>query len=83
MLDCSSSITGGCDHEACKAEANLSRKSVRLSLRDSFSLSGDSQNEDRVGQIGTTAWVIDGATDLLEVPILPGPSDATWFALTR
>lgn len=53
---------------------------MRLSLRDSFSLSGGSQNEDRVGQIGTTAWVIDGATDVLEVPLLPGPSDATWFA---
>lgn len=39
-------------------------------------------NDDRVGHRGNLAWVIDGATDVLEARILPGGSDAAWFAET-
>lgn len=53
---------------------------MRLSLRDIASDSGGDHNEDRVGQHGAAAWIIDGATDVLEARILPGPSDAAWFA---
>lgn len=37
-------------------------------------------NDDRIGQHGNLAWVIDGATDVLATRILPGGSDAAWFA---
>ncbi len=37
-------------------------------------------NEDRAGSCGETAWVIDGATDVLVQPLTPGPTDAAWFA---
>jgi hypothetical protein len=53
---------------------------VQFSLRDSISLASGSHNEDRFGQHGAAVWVIDGATDLLERPLLPGPSDAAWIA---
>jgi hypothetical protein len=53
---------------------------LRFSIRDSISVSGGAHNEDRLGQHGAVAWVIDGATDLLEDRLLPGASDAAWFA---
>jgi hypothetical protein len=53
---------------------------VRLSLCDSISISAGSHNDDRFGQHGAAAWVIDGSTDVLETRVLPGPSDAAWFA---
>ncbi len=53
---------------------------LRFSVRDSLSLASGSHNEDRLGHYGAAAWVIDGATDLLEQRLLPGPSDAAWFA---
>lgn len=53
---------------------------VRFSVRDCISVSGGGHNEDRFGQHGECAWVIDGATDLLEQRLLPGPSDAAWLA---
>lgn len=37
-------------------------------------------NADRTGQAGSLAWVIDGATDVLAAPLLPGGSDAAWYA---
>jgi Protein phosphatase 2C len=56
------------------------RQPVRFSLRDSISLASGRHNEDRFGHYGAAAWVVDGATDLLEGRLLPGPSDAAWFA---
>ena len=53
---------------------------MRFRLRDSISLASGSHNEDRFGQHNAAVWVIDGATDLLEKPLLPGPSDAAWIA---
>jgi protein phosphatase 2C-like protein len=37
-------------------------------------------NEDRAGQAGTLAWVIDGATSLTDAPALPARTDAEWLA---
>lgn len=37
-------------------------------------------NDDRAGQTGKFAWVIDGATDLVEMPLAGNTSDAEWFA---
>lgn len=53
---------------------------MRFSLTDSLSLAGSGHNEDRLGQHGAAAWIIDGATDLAEARLLPGESDAAWFA---
>lgn len=48
---------------------------------DSISLASDANNEDRFGhEGGVLAWVIDGATDVLEEPLLGAGSDAAWFA---
>ncbi|MEM8853970.1 MAG: hypothetical protein AAGD34_09750 [Pseudomonadota bacterium] len=40
----------------------------------------DRPNEDRCGQNGAFAWVIDGATGLGDTPLLSAPSDAAWLA---
>lgn len=53
---------------------------MRFSLIDAVSISGGHHNEDRSGVSGATAWVIDGATDVLEERLVPGPSDAAWLA---
>lgn len=37
-------------------------------------------NEDRAGARGGLAWIIDGATDVVEEPLTPGPTDAAWLA---
>lgn len=47
---------------------------------DRISLASDENNEDRFGHNSDLAWVIDGATDVLEEPLLEGGSDAAWFA---
>ena len=36
-------------------------------------------NEDAVGHLKRSAWVVDGATGLGETRYLPGPSDAAWL----
>ncbi len=41
---------------------------------------GGLQNEDRAGHRGNIAWMIDGATDVLEERLLPAASDAEWYA---
>lgn len=51
-----------------------------FSLRDSVCLASGDHNEDRIGHQAHAAWVIDGATDVLEQQLLPGPTDAAWFA---
>lgn len=47
-----------------------------------MSAASDSENEDRGGAVGAYAWVIDGATDVLESPLTPGVTDASWVAAT-
>lgn len=37
-------------------------------------------NEDCAGAHGGLAWVIDGATDVIDAPLTAAPSDAAWFA---
>jgi len=54
----------------------------RLSVCDAFSVSGGGVNDDVVGHVADTAWVIDGATDIGDVPLVDSRSDAAWFAAT-
>jgi hypothetical protein len=37
-------------------------------------------NEDRAGAVNALAWVIDGATDVVETPLTRALSDADWIA---
>jgi len=37
-------------------------------------------NEDRAGTAQDLAWVIDGATDVVETPLTSTLSDANWIA---
>jgi hypothetical protein len=53
---------------------------MKLEILDRATSPGGRVNEDRAGGAGRMAWVIDGATDVLETPILPADSDASWFA---
>lgn len=48
---------------------------------DSISLASGEANEDRYGHCGgLLAWVIDGATDVIETPLIGRGTDAAWFA---
>lgn len=60
--------------------ASSEREPVRLGLCEIASDFGGDHDEDRVGRHGAAARVIDGATDVLETRLLPGPSDAARFA---
>jgi len=53
-----------------------------LTLIETISLAGDrkKQNDDACGFDGTSAWVIDGATDLHDQPLSYEASDASWLA---
>jgi hypothetical protein len=53
-----------------------------MSIIDVVSLAGDAGNvnEDAWGTAERHAWIIDGATGL-GAKLLPGPSDAAWFAM--
>ncbi len=51
-----------------------------LDFVDSICISGGAVNADRVGATRNAAWVVDGATDLVDRQILPGDCDAAWFA---
>jgi hypothetical protein len=53
---------------------------LRFRVLDAISLPGGTVNDDRVGATGYLAWAIDGATDVLAEPLLPGGSDAAWIA---
>lgn len=46
------------------------------------SLPAGQVNEDRVGASGSLAWVIDGATDVVEAPLTTAQTDASWIAAT-
>ncbi len=52
----------------------------RLTPLDQISVASGAVNDDRVGAQGALAWAIDGATDVLVEPLLPGGSDAAWIA---
>ena len=50
-------------------------------LVDCISVGSGAANEDRIGAFRDLAWVVDGATDLLDEPLIASaPSDAYWFA---
>lgn len=53
---------------------------LRLRVLDEVSLPSGTVNDDRVGAAGPLAWAIDGATDVLAEPLMPGGSDAAWIA---
>lgn len=51
-----------------------------MRLRDMITTAGGGRaNEDRAGQRGNLAWVIDGATDLYEDAALPAERDVHWL----
>ena len=52
----------------------------RLKIIDQISIASGAVNDDRVGAAGTLAWAIDGATDVLAEPLMPGGSDAAGIA---
>jgi hypothetical protein len=53
-----------------------------LTFVEAISLAGDraKQNDDACGFAGARAWVLDGATDLDDKPLMGGASDAAWIA---
>lgn len=53
-----------------------------LTFVEAVSLAGDraKQNDDAFGFGGGRAWVLDGATDLHDAPLMGGASDASWIA---
>lgn len=53
---------------------------MQLRVLDVTSVPGSGANEDRAGYAENSAWVIDGATDVIDGPLTAGPSDAAWFA---
>lgn len=54
---------------------------MAFTVVDSISLASGEINEDRSGHHGgLLAWVIDGATDVLEQRLVGNGSDAAWFA---
>ena len=53
---------------------------MHIELLDMASRGSGPHNEDRAGSAGTLAWVIDGATDLVDAPLVGEHSDAAWLA---
>jgi serine/threonine protein phosphatase PrpC len=53
-----------------------------LTILDRISLPGrpDKPNEDAMGEGGSVAFVLDGATGLGDLPLMRGESDAAWVA---
>lgn len=49
---------------------------------DTATLAAGQINEDRAGAASSLAWVIDGATDVIDVPLTATHSDASWIAET-
>ena len=52
----------------------------RLCVAEASSVASGVVNDDVVGHIGNAAWVIDGATDIGEGPLVGEASDAAWLA---
>lgn len=55
---------------------------MTLRIIDYISLGAGAANEDRAGGRNALAWVIDGATDVVDTPLTAGGSDAAWLAQT-
>ena len=53
---------------------------MRLETIEFLSTTRGAVNEDRAGCAGAVAWVIDGATDVVDAPLAGEVSDASWFA---
>lgn len=55
---------------------------MTLTYVEAISLAGDraKQNDDAFGCADQRAWVLDGATDLDDKPLMGGASDASWIA---
>jgi len=52
-----------------------------LNIIEALSVPSGAVNDDCVGHKAALAWVIDGATDVVEEPLVGTASDAAWFAL--
>jgi hypothetical protein len=52
-----------------------------ISIIEALSVPSGAVNDDCVGNKAALAWVIDGATDVTEEPLVGTASDAAWFAL--
>lgn len=55
---------------------------MHLRLIDQISIAGDGVNEDRAALSRAYAWVIDGATDVLDKRLTLAATDADWIAGT-
>lgn len=53
---------------------------MQLDIIDQATSPSGPVNEDRLGAAGQLAWVIDGATDIVEAPLAGAHSDADWLA---
>ena len=53
-----------------------------MRILDVATLAAGPINEDRAGAAGDLAWVIDGATDVVDAPLTSYPTDASWIAET-
>lgn len=60
--------------------AHPASHAMKLKILDIVSTGATAANEDRAGAAGSLAWVIDGATDVLETPLVGPGTDAAWFA---
>jgi hypothetical protein len=56
------------------------QESIEVRILDLATLAAGVINEDRAGAAGNLAWVIDGATDVIDVPLTSYPTDASWIA---
>jgi len=54
---------------------------MNLEIVDVVSSGAGAVNEDRAGACGIIAWVIDGATDVIQSPLAGEISDAHWLAI--
>jgi hypothetical protein len=53
---------------------------MKLQTVDIVSTPGNGVNEDRAGASESLAWIIDGATDVVDTPIVGDHTDAAWIA---
>lgn len=56
--------------------------SLSLAVLSSHSVPSGEVNDDRIGHKANVAWVIDGATDIGDGPLVSESSDAAWLAET-
>ncbi len=58
----------------------MSGGELRLNIVAGATEASGAVNDDRIGEGAGMAWVIDGATDLVEAPLVGKDSDAAWLA---